>query len=90
MFNIYNVNIVSKKELNMEFEDNKINDYKKLDSLKVQFDNSMKRLEKNIAESIINKQKLNDLKQGLLSANKKFIAAEKYLEEIKIKFKKKY
>ena len=73
----------------MEFEDNKIKGIKKLNSIKDQFDNSMKILEKNIAECILNKKKLNDLRQDLLEANKKFIKAEKYLEDIKVKFKKK-
>ena len=73
----------------MEFEDSKINNVKKLNSIKDQFDNSMKILEKNIAESILNKKKLNDLREDLLEANKKFIEAEKYLEDIKVKFKNK-
>ena len=72
----------------MEFEDNKTKDIKKLSSIKDQFDNSMKMLEKNIAECIIDKKKLNNLRQDLLEANKKFIRAEKYLEDIKVKFNK--
>ena len=72
----------------MECEDNKINDVKKLNFIKNQFDNSMKILEKNIAESIINKKKLNDLRQDLFEANKKFVEAEKYLEDIKVKLTK--
>ena len=72
----------------MEFEDNKIKDIKKLNSIKNQFEKSMKILEKNIAESIVNKKKLSDLKQDLLEANKKFIEAEKNLVDIKVKFKK--
>ena len=72
----------------MEFEDNKIIDLKKLNSLKDQFDQSMKTFEKNVAESIINKNKLNDLRQGLIEANKKFMAAENYLEDLKIKLEK--
>ena len=72
----------------MEFEDNKIIDLKKLNSIKDQFDQSMKTLEKNVAESIINKNKLSDLRQGLIEANKKFVAAENYLEDLKIKLEK--
>ena len=72
----------------MEFENNKITDLKKLNSIKDQFDQSMKTLEKNIAESIINKNKLNDLRQSLIEANKKFVAAESYLEDLKIKLEK--
>ena len=48
----------------------------------------MKILEKNIAESIINKKKLKDLRQDLFEANKKFVEAEKYLEDIKVKLTK--
>ena len=72
----------------MEFEDNKIIDLKKLNSIKDQFDQSMRTLEKNVAESIINKNKLSDLRQGLIEANKKFVAAENYLEDLKIKLEK--
>ena len=61
-----------------------------LDKLKIiqdQFDSSIKILEKNIAESITNKQKIENLKNDLFEANKKFIQAEKYLEDLKIKLK---
>ena len=44
-------------------------------------------LEKNIAESITNKQKIENLKKDLFEANKKFIQAEKYLEDLKKKLK---
>ena len=73
----------------MEYEDNKIDNVKKLNFIKNQFDNSMKILEKNIAESIINKKKLNDLRQDLFEANKKFVEVENYLEDIKVKLTKK-
>ncbi len=72
----------------MEYEDNKIDNVKKLNFIKNQFDNSMKIFEKNIAESIINKKKLNDLRQDLFEANKNFVEAEKYLEDIKVKLTK--
>ena len=72
----------------MEYEDNKIDNVKKLNFIKNQFDNSMKILEKNIAESIINKKKLNDLRKDLFEANKKFVEAEKYMEDIKVKLTK--
>ena len=61
-----------------------------LDKLKImqdQFDNSIKILEKNIAESITNKQKIENLKKDLLEASQKFIQAEKYLQDLKIKLK---
>ena len=59
-----------------------------LDKLKIiqdQFDNSIKILEKNIAESITNKQKIENLKKDLFEASQKFIQAKKYLEDLKIK-----
>jgi len=61
-----------------------------LDKLKIiqdQFDNSIKILEKNIAESITNKQKIENLKKDLFEASEKFIKAEKYLQDLKIKLK---
>ena len=61
-----------------------------LDKLKIiqdQFDNSIKILEKNIAESITNKQKIENLKKDLFEAGQKFIQAEKYLQDLKIKLK---
>ena len=59
-----------------------------LDKLKIiqdQFDNSIKILKKNIAESITNKQKIENLKKDLIEASQKFIQAEKYLQDLKIK-----
>ena len=59
-----------------------------LDKLKIiqdRFDNSIKILEKNIAESITNKRKIENLKKDLFEASQKFIQAKKYLEDLKIK-----
>ena len=47
----------------------------------------MKLLEKNIAESITNKQKLKTMKEDMLLANKKFNEAEECLDSLKIKLK---
>ena len=61
-----------------------------LDKLKIiqdQFDNSIKILEKNIAESITNKKKIENLKKDLFEASQKFIQAEKHLQDLKIKLK---
>ena len=61
-----------------------------LDKLKIiqdQFDCSIKILEKNIAESITNKQKIENLKKDLFEASQKFIQAEKYLQDLKKKLK---
>ena len=59
----------------------------KLKNIQDQFENSIKILEKNIAESITNKQKIVSLKKDLFEASEKFIQAEKYLEDLKIKLK---
>ena len=59
----------------------------KLKNIQDQFDNSIKTLEKNIAESITNKQKIVSLKKDLFEASEKFIQAEKYLQDLKIKLK---
>ena len=62
-------------------------DLKKIESIKNAFDDSMKLLEKSIAESIINKQKLQTIKKDMLAANNKFIKAEECLDNLKIKLK---
>ena len=59
----------------------------KLKNIQDQFDDSIKILEKNIAESITNKHKIENLKKDLFEASEKFIQAEKYLEDLKIKLK---
>ena len=59
----------------------------KLKNIQDQFNDSIKILEKNIAESITNKQKIENLKKDLFEASEKFIQAEKYLEDLKIKLK---
>ena len=59
----------------------------KLKNIQDQFNDSIKILEKNIAESITNKQKIENLKKDLFEASEKFIQAEKYLQDLKIKLK---
>jgi hypothetical protein len=59
----------------------------KLKNIQDQFNNSIKILEKNIAESITNKQKIENLKKDLFEASEKFVQAEKYLQDLKIKLK---
>ena len=71
----------------MKLGNNQEINFDKLKIIQGQFDNSIKVLEKNIAESITNKQKIENLKNDLFEANKKFIEAEKYLEDLKIKLK---
>ena len=60
-------------------------DLEKIKSIKTAFDDSMKLLEKSIAESITNKQKLQIIKKDMLEANKKFNKAEECLDGLKIK-----
>ena len=60
-------------------------DLKKIKGIKTAFDDSMKLLERSIAESITNKQKLQIMKENMLEANKKFNKAEEYLDNLKIK-----
>ena len=59
----------------------------KLKNIQDQFNDSIKILEKNIAESITNKHKIENLKKDLFEASEKFIQAEKYLQDLKIKIK---
>ena len=62
-------------------------DLKKIKSIQNEFESSMKLLEKNIAESITNKQKLKTMKEDMLAANKKFNEAEECLSSLKLKLK---
>ena len=59
----------------------------KLEELKTiqkNFEESIKILEKNIAENVTNKLKLEEIKKDLREANKKFTDAEKSLDGLKI------
>ena len=59
----------------------------KLEELKTiqkNFEESIKILEKNIAENVTNKLKLEEIKEDLREANKKFTDAERYLDDLKI------
>ena len=59
----------------------------KLEELKTiqkKFEESIKILEKNIAENVTNKLKLEEIKKDLREANKKFTDAERYLDDLKI------
>ena len=63
-------------------------DLKKIKNIQNAFEDSMKILEKSIAESITNKQKLLTMKEDMLAANKKFNEAEECLDNLKMKLKK--
>ena len=59
----------------------------KLEELKTiqkNFEESIKVLEKNIAENVSNKLKLDEIKKDLREANKKFTDAERCLDDLKI------
>ena len=71
----------------MKLDTNQEINFDKLNIIQDQFDNSIKSLEKNIAESVTNKQKIETLKKDLFEASQKFIEAETYLEDLKIKLK---
>lgn len=71
----------------MELDNNQEISIQKLKIIKNKFEDTLKLLEKNIAESITNKQKLNAIKQDLIEANKKFNESQIYLEDLKLKLK---
>ena len=59
----------------------------KLEELKTiqkNFEESIKVLEKNIAENVTNKLKLEEIKKDLREANKKFTDAERCLDDLQI------
>ena len=71
----------------MEINENSTVKQKKIRDLQASFDKSMKILESHIAESITNKDKLETIKIDLKEANKKFLEAERHLEELKVDLK---
>ena len=68
----------------MEIDEKSAIELKKIRDLQASFDKSMKILESHIAESITNKQKLDSMKRDLKEANKKFLEAERCLEDLKV------
>ena len=68
----------------MKIDETNITELKKFIDLKKSFDKSMKILESHIAESITNKEKLNSIKRDLKEANKKFLEAERCLDDLKV------
>ena len=62
-------------------------DFKSIKSFQNAFEESMKRLEKSIAESITNKQKLETIKNDMLNANIKFNEAKECLDNLKLKLR---
>jgi hypothetical protein len=66
----------------MEINDQKI-DFKKLKEIQISFEESMKILERHVAESIANKNELAVIKNDLLEANKRFNQALNHLDDLK-------
>jgi len=71
----------------MNDRDELILDFNSIKSVQNAFEDSMKRLEKSIAESITNKQKLETIKNDMLNANKKFNEAKECLDNLKLKLR---
>ena len=68
----------------METFNKKNIDPNKIRNLQESFDKSMKTLESHIAESITNKEKLVSIKKDLKEASRKFIEAERCVDELKM------
>ena len=68
----------------MNFNDKKIIKLQELKNVQKQFEQSIKILEKNIAESVTNKIKLKEIKKDLREASLKFNDAERCLDNLKI------
>ena len=66
----------------MEINDQKI-DFKKLKEIQISFEESIKILERHVAESIANKNELAVIKNDLLEANKRFNQALNHLDDLK-------
>ena len=66
----------------MEINDQKIN-FKKLQEIQISFEESIKILERHVAESIANKNELAVIKNDLLEANKRFNQALNHLDDLK-------
>ena len=69
----------------MDDRDELLLDFESIKRVQNAFEDSMKRLEKSIAESITNKQKLETIKNDMLNANKKFNEAKECLDKLKLK-----
>ena len=68
----------------MTNKDIKMIKLEELRTIQKKFEESVKILEKNIAENVTNKLKLEEIKKDLREANKKFTDAERYLDDLKI------
>ena len=68
----------------MTNKDIKMIKLEELKTIQKKFEESIKILEKNIAENVTNKLKLEEIKKDLREANKKFTDAGRYLDDLKI------
>ena len=68
----------------MTNKDIKMIKLEELKTIQKNFEESVKILEKNIAENVTNKLKLEEIKKDLREANKKFTDAERCLDDLKI------
>ena len=68
----------------MNINDKKTIKLEELENIKQSFEESIKILEKNVAESVINKNKIEEIKKDLREANQKFSDAEKCLDDLTI------
>ena len=68
----------------MNINEKKNNKLEELKNIQQSFEESIKILEKNIAESVTNKNKIEEIKKDLREANQKFIDAEKCLDDLTI------
>ena len=66
----------------MNINEKKNNKLEELKNIQQSFEESIKILEKNIAESVTNKNKIEEIKKDLREANQKFIDAEKCLDDL--------
>ena len=71
----------------MNDRDELLLNFESIKSVKNAFEESMKRLEKSIAESITNKQILETIKNDMLNANKKFNEAKECLDNLKLRLR---
>ena len=71
----------------MNFNEKKIIKLEELKNIQKKFEESIKILEKNIAESVTNKIKLEEIKKDLREASLKFNDAERCLDKLKIELK---
>ena len=67
----------------MENEDKKNINLKRVIDLQKSFEESIRIVERHVAESITNKEKLDAIKKDLNEANEKFIEAKSCLDDLK-------